>query len=81
MEAMTMRATHGPWTITYSGGRTADIYHAEYDRPVDAIQVVQYDWEAGEVEEELTQDHLEDALVRWAEDYGPDYQRNLRYTN
>ena len=76
MTADKMIATYGPWTISYGGGRLADIFHAESETAQDAIQVAQYDWEAGEVVEELTQDHLHDALVRWADDYGPEYVRN-----
>ena len=71
-----MEATHGPWTIRYGGGRLADIYHAEYESAIDAVQVAQYDWVAGEVEEEINAEHLQDALARWANDYGPQVSRH-----
>jgi hypothetical protein len=77
MNTEKMTATEGPWTISYGGGRLADIYHAESETAQDAIQVAEYDWQKGEVTEEIEAHHLHDALVRWIEDYSGDYLRNL----
>ena len=70
-------AEHGPWTIKWSGGRLADVYHAESPTAQDCVQVCEYDWQKGEVAEELRPDQLHDVLVRWAEDYGRDHAANL----
>lgn len=75
----TLTAEQGPWRISYGGGRLADIYHLEVGNAIECIQVAEYDWERGEVTEELTGEHLADALARWIEDYGPDYLRELPY--
>ena len=71
-----LTSTHGPWTARWSGGRLADVYHAESDTAQDCVQVGNFDW--------ATYDHrhcgqrsLDRALREWVAEVGSDYARNL----
>ena len=40
-----MIAESGPWRFVWSGGRTADVYHLEYEQVIDCCQVPGWSWE------------------------------------
>jgi hypothetical protein len=74
-----LEAHHGAWTARWSGGRLAEVFHAEYPgQAVECFQVAGYDWvtdttTGGEAD-------LVMGLREWVRDYGATTQANLRYT-
>ena len=68
-----------PWRAEWSGGRLADVFHAESDSALDCMQVGAYDWQAGRLVETVTVESLRARLAEWIEESGADYSRELPY--
>jgi hypothetical protein len=74
----------GVWRAVWSGGRLADIYHAESDTPLDCKQVGEYSfaWNRDELERrraDLGENDVRAALIEWIDESGEDYSRELPY--
>lgn len=72
-----LEAHHGPWRAVWNGGRLADIYHAESDSPLHAMQVGAYDWQHGRLANPVTPESLRAKLQDWAGESGGEYEENV----
>lgn len=64
---MTTHTNPSGWTITYSGGRLADIYTPE-GSCVDCVQARHWDWERNPSDQEeyaVTEEHLASLLATY----------------
>jgi hypothetical protein len=68
-----------PWKLVYSGGRLADVFHAESDTALDCVQVGAFDWQKGELLSQPTRASLKRTLSEWIAESGEDYARELPY--
>jgi hypothetical protein len=68
-----------PWSAQWSGGRLMDIRHAEGTSALDCVQVGDYDWQKGQLAEEITEAKLRERLAEWVEEQGGTFERELPY--
>lgn len=66
--------TIGPWTFRFSGARLADIFHAESDQALDAIDCG-YDWQTGT--STATRETFEACCAEWVRDGASDVIVNV----
>lgn len=75
-----VRSTVGPWRAVWRGGRLADVYHAEYESPLDALQVGDWDWETDtRPEVNDPQALLDSELEEWVRDHGEEWRAELPF--
>jgi hypothetical protein len=67
------------WSLTWSGGRLADVRHAESDTALDCVQVGAYDWQHGQLVDQVSEDTLLSTLSEWIAESGDDFARELPY--
>lgn len=80
--AVEITVRRGPWSVSWMGGRLADVHHDDCPHAVECIQIGEYDFSLPAHELEATrigicETHVGEALDEWLAEQGDCYYDNV----